>query len=349
MKINSISKLLQYISEYRLQGDLIEACEEIIIVGDYELSSRLLNYFNKKNTKIILFNFHGEGDINGFTVYKWTDDCYKKYSNKAIIVAFEDEDETKTFCKYLIGKDFKNVFEGKKFIRYISSLSIINDYDTYVQMNKTCFEVDSRYISISIDNLYANAGKNFNNYYLQQDLWAAKLIYINKPNVHYDIGSRVDGFITHLLSFNQKTILIDIRPLETFNIENLSFIQEDATVFDHIVDNSIESLSALCSIEHFGLGRYGDSVDPEADIKTFKNMSRVLKKGGHLYVSVPVSNTLYLMFNARRVYTPKYIIKQFSSLRLLEFSCATPYGLKRNMDIEDMSNDIVYGLFHFQK
>lgn len=40
------------------------------------------------------------------------------------------------------------------------------------------------------------------NMYLTQDLWAAQKIYkLPKEETHFDIGSRVDGFITHLLSF----------------------------------------------------------------------------------------------------------------------------------------------------
>ena len=42
-------------------------------------------------------------------------------------------------------------------------------------------------------------------------------------------------------------------------------------------------MSALCSLEHFGLGRYGDPVDPEACFKCFENIQRKLKKGGRLY------------------------------------------------------------------
>ena len=66
------------------------------------------------------------------------------------------------------------------------------------------------------------------------------------PEQHYDIGSRVDGFISHLLSFRRNINLIDIRPLER-NVDGLNFIHSGATSLNNISDNSIESLSALCS------------------------------------------------------------------------------------------------------
>ncbi|WP_237416225.1 hypothetical protein [Helicobacter saguini] len=36
-----------------------------------------------------------------------------------------------------------------------------------------------------------------------------------KSFIHYDVGSRVDGFIAHLLTFNQNVCLIDIRPMSS--------------------------------------------------------------------------------------------------------------------------------------
>ena len=47
-------------------------------------------------------------------------------------------------------------------------------------------------------------------------------------------------------------------------------------------------MSALCSLEHFGLGRYGDAIDPEACFKCFDQIQKKLKKGGNLYISLPV-------------------------------------------------------------
>lgn len=115
--------------------------------------------------------------------------------------------------------------------------------------------------------------------YFWQDLWAARKIYEKNPEQHYDIGSRVDGFISHLLSFRGNINLIDIRPL-TRKVDGLNFIQSDATNLKNISDNSIESLSALCSLEHFGLGRYGDSIDPEACYKCFDAIGHKVRGGG---------------------------------------------------------------------
>ena len=47
-------------------------------------------------------------------------------------------------------------------------------------------------------------------------------------------------------------------------------------------DRSFHLVLSLCTLEHLGLGRYGDTLDFEADDKAFREMMRVLKPGGHL-------------------------------------------------------------------
>ncbi len=162
-------------------------------------------------------------------------------------------------------------------------------------------------------------------YYFWQDLWAAKKIFQVHPYEHYDIGSRVDGFIAHVLPFMPVT-MIDIRPLPD-KVEGLNFIQSDATNLENIPDNSIISLSSLCAPEHFGLGRYGDPIDPEACFKAMRSMQRVLKNGGHLYIAVPVGENNGVAFNAHRIFKPELIIETLNELTLADFSVVgTPAG-----------------------
>jgi SAM-dependent methyltransferase len=169
----------------------------------------------------------------------------------------------------------------------------------------------------------------------------------------------VDGFITHLLAFSMPTVMIDVRPLATYDTENLTFVCADATDLIGIKNSSIESLSALCSVEHFGLGRYGDTVDPIAYLKAFRSMERVLCEGGDLYISLPVDNHNHIVFNSDRVFMPQYVVDQFKSLDLVEFSLTSRSGLIKDAPL-DLSgipyyiNNIskirdIFGLFHFRK
>lgn len=226
------------------------------------------------------------------------------------------------------------------------------DMEKYKQMNRR------ESFSIREENLYpiitdrSNPAGALNNYMLQ-DLWAAKLIHRSGVKKHCDIGSRVDGFITHLLAMDIEVTMIDIREYPG-KLENLKFVQADATTLDGVEDESIESLSALCSLEHFGLGRYGDPVDPEACFQCFKAMQRKMKKGGRLYVAVPVGKER-VEFNAHRIFYASTIAECFSEMELREFSVGL--GSEIDADIKDIHKYDTYdikgagrfGLFYLVK
>ena len=192
-------------------------------------------------------------------------------------------------------------------------------------------------------------------FYFWQDLWGSRKIFSTKPSEHYDIGSRVDGFVAHVLTFMPVT-LIDIRPLSQ-KVENLRFIQADATNLDGIADNSIISLSSLCAVEHFGLGRYGDPVNPESCFDALKSMQRVLAHGGHLYISVPIGDKNGTAFNGCRIFTPETIADTLNELVLEDFAVINKTKYIDHIDFKsfhDMKPGIDYGasvggLFEFVK
>jgi SAM-dependent methyltransferase len=154
-------------------------------------------------------------------------------------------------------------------------------------------------------------------HYFHQDLWAARRIFARRPARHFDIGSRTDGFVAHLLAFMPVTV-IDIRPLVS-DIEGLTFIQDDASGLNSFADSSVDSLSTLHVAEHFGLGRYTDPVDPQACFQFMASLQRVLAPGGRLYFSTPVGRER-VEFNAHRVFAPQTILDHFAGLRLVSFS-----------------------------
>lgn len=169
----------------------------------------------------------------------------------------------------------------------------------------------------AIYDRFAMAGR-VDGHYFFQDVFMAKEIFQYAPKEHFDIGSRLDGFITHLLSFREKVTMIDIRPLP-FEVQGLTFLQSDATNLSEIESDTIESISSLHAIEHFGLGRYGDPVDPAAWEKVLHAMQRVTKTGGRLYISVPIGRENVLHFNAHRVFGIHTIPRYLNKCKLVKF------------------------------
>ena len=112
--------------------------------------------------------------------------------------------------------------------------------------------------------------------------------------------------------------IVDIRELRSA-VSGLDFVHADPTSLRQFDDGSIESLWSLHAVEHFGLGRYGDPVDPQAPFKVMEAFARVLAPGGSLYFSVPVGRER-LVFNAHRIFAPSTIISALDGLKLLSFS-----------------------------
>lgn len=102
-------------------------------------------------------------------------------------------------------------------------------------------------------------------FYFYQDLYAAQKIFQANPEKHVDIGSRIDGFIAHVASFREVEML-DIRPLPE-KIKNVHFTHGDLLDLESKYHNYADSISSLSVLEHFGLGRYGDTIDVDGSMK----------------------------------------------------------------------------------
>ncbi|BEI40380.1 hypothetical protein PHIN9_03110 [Polynucleobacter sp. HIN9] len=194
---------------------------------------------------------------------------------------------------------------------------------------------------------YDSAG-NMPRHYFWQDLWAAEKVYKSKVARHFDIGSRLDGFIAHCLPFCE-VVMMDIRPLD-ISINNLSFLQVDCTNMEEICSDSIFSLSSLHAVEHFGLGRYGDPIDPFGYKKVILEMQRISKLGGDIYLSVPIGYQR-LEFNAQRIFDPNTIVNLFDQCELIEFSVIDDANkFHQNARLDDFAYTYYgCGLFHFKK
>jgi len=84
-------------------------------------------------------------------------------------------------------------------------------------------------------------------------------------------------------------------------------------------DRSVTSLSCLHAIEHVGLGRYGDPLDPEGTHKAARELARVLAPGGNLFLATPVGQPR-LCFNAHRIHSAEAIRELLPHLDLIEFA-----------------------------
>jgi hypothetical protein len=189
----------------------------------------------------------------------------------------------------------------------------------------------------------------FDTHYVYHPAWAARIIKGINPSKHIDISSTLH-FCTMLSAFI-PTEFYDYRPAK-LNLSSLSSSSADLCNL-YFQDNSIESLSCMHTVEHIGLGRYGDPIDPEGDIKAIKELQRVVKPGGNFLFVTPVGKSR-LLFNAHRIYSYERVIDLFDKMELKEFSLipdnALDIGLISHAD-PHLANcqDYACGCFWFQK
>jgi hypothetical protein len=177
-------------------------------------------------------------------------------------------------------------------------------------------------------------GGTTKNEYFWQDLLVARWIHDAKPQKHVDVGSRVDGFVAHVASFREIEVF-DVRP--TINqIPGVVFKQAD--LMQPVVLPSAggrgycDSISCLHAIEHFGLGRYGDPIDPQGYERGIANMAQWLKPDGRFYLSTPIGQER-VEFNANYVFDPRTIIRctESSGLNLVELTVIGAGGVVRQV------------------
>ncbi len=186
----------------------------------------------------------------------------------------------------------------------------------------------------------------FDAHYFYQQLWTFERILRRRPKRHVDIGSTysMSGYISKITN----AVFVDIRPIQT-SLKNLKIVEGDLVRLP-FADNSIDSLSCLSVVEHIGLGRYGDPIDPLGTEKACNELLRVLAKGGRLYLSVPLGKNR-ICFNAHRVHSAQTIMAYFEGLKLTEFSVVDDEGqFHEKIDYRKFS-DLHYGcgLFEFSK
>lgn len=183
-------------------------------------------------------------------------------------------------------------------------------------------------------------------HYFYQAIWAFKKILGSNAKHHVDVGSKVD-FVGLLTTITDVTF-IDIRPLE-LKLDRYSG-RKGSILALPFNDSSVSSLSSLHVIEHVGLGRYGDPIDPSGSKKACQELQRIIAPGGNLYLSLPIGKPR-VCFNAHRIHTAEQILSYFSSLKLVTFSIVDDQGFFHDNVSFGNRNDLEYGcgMFHMIK
>jgi hypothetical protein len=209
----------------------------------------------------------------------------------------------------------------------------------------------TRFKLVTWENRYPRLNDNtettgFDQHYIYHTAWAARMLKKINPVKHVDIGSRL--FFATIVSAFIPVEFYDYRPAK-LNLSNLTSGKADLLSLP-FPDHSITSLSCMHTLEHIGLGRYGDKLDPSGDEKAIKELKRVLAIGGDLLVVVPVGEPK-IMFNAHRIYSYDQIKNYFVGMELKNFSLVLDNGEFVNNADKKIADGQKYGCgcFWFKK
>ena len=161
----------------------------------------------------------------------------------------------------------------------------------------------------------ATAETVFDRDYLYHAAWAARRISIINPPYHTDFSSNL--YLSAILSAYVPTRFYDYRQPD-LHLSGLvvDFADLTSLSFD---EESLPSISCLSVIEHIGLGRYGDSLDPDGDLKAVEELKRVTARGGSVLINVPLGKTPKIFFNAHRIYSKQQVMDMFRDFSLADF------------------------------
>lgn len=197
-------------------------------------------------------------------------------------------------------------------------LPFISDFIAFKKLQK---ETDSdTQFAMEFSNVFPilsekTATTKFDRHYIFHTAWAARVVKKLNPKEHVDISSSL--YFCSIVSAFLPVKFYDYRPAD-LSLSGLSSEAGDLMCLP-FADNSTETISCMHVIEHIGLGRYGDKLDPNGDIKAINELKRVTKQGGYIIFVTPVGLP-QIMFNAHRIYSYNQIIDRFSGCELTEFS-----------------------------
>ncbi|MCE5247421.1 MAG: DUF268 domain-containing protein [Candidatus Polarisedimenticolia bacterium] len=190
------------------------------------------------------------------------------------------------------------------------------------------------------------ATTGFDRHYVYHTAWAARVLAATRPGRHVDIGSSL--YFAALASAFVPMEFYDVRPAE-LELDGLRCGAADLQRLP-FADRSIESLSCMHVLEHVGLGRYGDSLDPDGDSRAAEELGRVLAANGQLLLVVPVGRPR-VRFNAHRIYSLGQVSGMFPCLQLKEFALVPDDprdgGLLRGAEAAAERQDYGCGCFRF--
>ena len=279
-----------------------------------------LSSYNKKS------NFNPEDFVKNYSLYRKAD----------LIIDIENEKSDRTLNK-IFKKIIKN-FLGKDLI------TIKNDY----KIREILKKIEKERGAIIDEFIIEYIEEKFSKDHLRKFEYSFQANCLLKEEVKKDLildiggGNSYSSIIPALFNFKNARILsLDVINQNSKSSFGIEYINGNSINTD-LSNDLVSVVSIISTLEHIGLGRWGDPIDPDGDIKTMQEIRRVLKMGGHCILTIPFGYPA-VVFNLHRIYDEGRIktIGEGFEIVLEEYSLNGKSSNKEDTRDIKVSKDIV--------
>ena len=149
-------------------------------------------------------------------------------------------------------------------------------------------------------NNFVGMGNNRKvSHYPETDTWLYDALdkYPINDKSYLIIGSEEPYYEGIEISRKANVMMVEYQKVTSDHPMLRTMIVDDFEKDQEIFDGAI----SISSVEHSGLGRYGDPLDPDGDLKSMEFLFNKLKPGALCFLSVPIGKD-QILCNAHRVY-----------------------------------------------
>jgi len=139
--------------------------------------------------------------------------------------------------------------------------------------------------------------------------------HVSEGTTIVDIGSAGSVLPAMMAAMGYRVICFDVRewPIQYPGLDSRVGDLLNGPLFP---PNSIDVFTCISTIEHVGLGRYGDKMQPDGDIQAMTRLREMLKPGGYLVLTVPYGKPA-VVYPAHRIYDANRLEKLTSGFSLV--------------------------------
>jgi uncharacterized protein YsxB (DUF464 family)/tetrahydromethanopterin S-methyltransferase subunit F len=142
---------------------------------------------------------------------------------------------------------------------------------------------------------------------------ALNTINLDLPNLKVGVVSSISPWVEHILRSAGASHVVTIDYNEPIVCSGVSWIESKSVSTFATEVGVYNLLVSFSGVQHFGLGRYGDPINPNGDIEAMDQMHMALAPGGHLLLAIPTTEQTFVKGKLHRVYGPDRLAQMFGT------------------------------------